>query len=106
MSTYRNQREVYQTARDLADMIHQERQHADVEPFDIQDWYLERVYQEADRECTFTQDNWDVCNLFRCSTEFCVADEVPLSEFEDVDKYFAYVASNIWYQLIAEALDA
>jgi hypothetical protein len=106
MSTYRNQREVYETARDIADSIHRERQHADVQPFDIHEWYAERVYEEAERECTFTQDNWDVCNLFRCSAEFLYADAVPLSEFEDIDKYMANMAWHVWNQLIMEALDA
>lgn len=106
MSTYRNTREVYETARDIAEALHKERQNADVQPFDIHEWYSERVYEEADRECTFTQDNWDVCNLFRCSPEFDMADEVPLSEFATIDQYFAQIAWSIWNQLIMEALDA
>ncbi len=106
MSTYRNQREVYQTATDIAEALKNERQHADVQPFDVHEWYDERVFEEADRECIYTQDNWDVCNLFRCSDEFAMADEVPVSEFETIDQYFTYVAHSIWCQLIREALDA
>ena len=105
MSTYRNQREVYETARGIAQVFKAELEHC--QPvFDLDEWYDDQVFAAADRECIYTQDNWDVCNLFRCSPEFDMADEVPMSEFESIDQYFAYVAYNIWCQLIREALDA
>ena len=106
MSTYRNTREVYETARDVADTIHNERKHLTDEPLDIHEWYADRVYDGADRLCIWTQDNWDVCNLFRCSPEFEIADETPLSEFDDIDKYMTTIAWHVWSQLIMEALDA
>jgi len=103
MSTYRNQREVYQTARDIADVIHSERKH--VEPIeDLCDWYAEQSYAAADRECTFTQDNWDVVNLFRCDLEDYYTP--PLEMFKDLDAYMESAAWHVWNQLIMEALDA
>lgn len=102
MSTYRNTREVYETARDIAQALHNEREHVD--PVDVEDWYSESVYYAADRECTFTQDNWDVVNLFRCDLEDF---DVPsLSECASIDDYMQTVAWHIWNQLIMEALDA
>jgi len=103
MSTYRNQREVYETARDIAQVIHNEREH--VEPIeDLCDWYAEQAFAAADRECIFTQDNWDVVNLFRCDLEDY--DVPPLMMCEDIDQFMATAAWHIWNQLIMEALDA
>lgn len=102
MSTYRNTREVYETARDIAQALHNEREHVD--PVDVEDWYSESVYYAADRECIFTQDNWDVVNLFRCDLEDF--DVPPLSECASIDDYMQTVAWHIWNQLIMEALDA
>lgn len=106
MSTYQNTREVYESAADAAATLNAELKHMAEEPFDIEEWWQERIIEEADRLCIWTQDNWDVCNLFRCSPEYDMADEVPLSEFGTIDSYFTYVAHNIWCQLINDERDA
>ena len=105
MSTYRNTREVYETARDIAQALHNEREHVD--PVDVEDWYSESVYYAADRECTFTQDNWDVVNLFRCSPEMdeAIAMSRDLRDFDSIDQYMAAMAYYVWDQLIREALE-
>ena len=101
MSTYRNTREVYETARDIAQMLHNEREH--VGPEDVEEWYSESVYAAADRECIYTQDNWDVVNLFRCDLEDY--DILPLTMYQSIDDYMAGTAWHIWNALIREALD-
>ena len=70
----------------------------------LEDWYAEQVYAAADRECIWTQDNWDVVNLFRC--ELDDFDLPPLAEWDDIDHFMAAAAWRIWEQLIREALDA
>ena len=103
MSTYVHSREVYQTAQDHAEVIREELKHA--KPFDPEEFIDEQVWDAAEHESIYTQDNWDVCNLFRCSPEFHMAEDVPLSEFETVDAYFACIAHSIWTQLIREAFE-
>lgn len=105
MNTYSNQWEVCDAARVIAEDLHKERRELSIEPLDIHDWYAERMYEAADREITYTQDNWDVVNLFRCDLE---AYDVPrMSDIgDDIDSYMQSAAWHIWSQLIAEALDA
>ncbi len=100
MSTYKNIREVYESAADCADTIRNEMKHYpdnDVE---------ELVMQEAERQCIYTQDNWDVCNIMRCSDEMDHAQELaPISQYESIDDYLTALAFNIWDQLICEELN-
>ena len=103
MSTYVHSREVYQTAQDHAEVIREELKH--VETFDRDEWLDDAIFMAADREVIWTQDNWDVCNLFRCSPEFEMADEVHHGEFQTIDQYFACVAHGIWMQLIREQFE-
>ncbi len=105
MSTYSNQWEVCDAARVIAEDIHKERQTLSVEPSDIHDWYAERMYEAADREITYTQDNWDVVNLFRCDLEDY---DIPrMSDIgDDIDSYMQSAAWHIWSQLIMDALNA
>lgn len=101
MSTYRNTREVYEMARDIAQALHNEREH--VGPEDVVDWYEQSVNYAADRECIYTQDNWDVVNLFRCDLEDYYVP--PMAMYESIDDYMAGTAWHIWNTLIMEALD-
>ena len=104
MSTFRNIREVYETANGIADMLRNEREHVD--PVDVEEWYSESVCEAADRECIYTQDNWDVCNIMRCSDEMYTAEDLaPMSEYEGPDSYMMALAFHIWEQLIREALN-
>ena len=99
MSTYKCIREVYESAADAADTIRNEMKHYpdnDVETL---------VSQEADRLCIYTQDNWDVVNIMRCSDEMVEAQEyASMGEFEGIDSHMAVLAFYVWEQLIAEAL--
>ena len=99
MSTYKCIREVYESAADAADTIRNEMKHYpdnDVETL---------VSQEADRLCIYTQDNWDVVNIMRCSDEMVEAQEyASMGEFEGIDSHMAVLAFYVWGQLIAEAL--
>ena len=101
MSTFKCSREVYETARDIAETIRNEREHAD--PVDIDEWNLESVYAAAERECIYTQDNWDVVNLFRCGLDSL--DVPPMSECDDIHSYMEVAAWYIWTDLIHEALN-
>ena len=105
MTTYRNTREVYETAADHADSILAEEVHVD--PVDVDEWRSEMVSYEADRECIYTQDNWDVVNLFRCSPEMdeAIAMSRDLRDFDSIDQYMAAMAYYVWDQLIREALE-
>ena len=101
MSTYKNMREVYESAADCADTIRNEMKHYpdnDVE---------ELVWQEADRMCIYTQDNWDVCNIMRGSNETYEAVDMvsPFNEYDSIDEYMTALAYAIWAQLIREALE-
>ena len=99
MSTYKCIREVYESAADAADTIRNEMKHYpdnDVETL---------VSQEADGLCIYTQDNWDVVNIMRCSDEMVEAQEyASMGEFECIDSHMAVLAFYVWEQLIAEAL--
>ena len=99
MSTYKCIREVYESAADAADTIRNEMKHYpdnDIETL---------INQEADRLCTYTQDNWDVVNIMRCSDEMDEAQEyASMGEFEGIDSHMAVLAFYVWEQLIAEAL--
>ncbi len=100
MSTYKNIREVYESAADCADTIRNEMKHYPDNDVD------ELVWQEADRQCIYTQDNWDVCNIMRCSDEMYGAEVLaPISQYESLDDYMTALAYHIWDQLIREALD-
>ncbi len=100
MSTFKNIREVYESATDSADTIRAEMKHYPDSDVD------ELVLQEADRQCIYTQDNWDVCNIMRCSDEMYTAEELaPMSEYKNPDDYMAALAFYIWEQLIREALN-
>ena len=99
MSTFRNIREVYESAADSADTIRHTMKHYPDSDVD------ELVWQEADRQCIYTQDNWDVCNIMRCSDEMYTAEDLaPMSEYEGPDSYMMALAFHIWEQLIREAL--
>jgi len=99
MSTYKCSREVYESAADAADTIRNEMKHYpdnDVETL---------THQEADRLCTYTQDNWDVVNIMRCSYEMIEAQEfASMGEFDGIDSHMTVLAFHIWEQLITEAL--
>ena len=99
MSTYKCIREVYESAADAADTIRNEMKHYpdnDIETL---------IHQEADRLCTYTQDNWDVVNIMRCSDEMVEAQEyASMGEFEGIDSHMAVLAFYVWEQLISEAL--
>ena len=102
MSTYKNIREVYESAADSADTIRREIKHYDAD----EERQQEMVWQEADRQCIYTQDNWDVCNIMRCSDEMYTAEDLaPMSEYEGPDSYMMALAFHIWEQLIREALN-
>jgi len=100
MSTYKCIREVYESAADAADTIRNEMKHYpdnDIETL---------IHQEADRLCIYTQDNWDVVNIMRCSDEMVEAQEyASMGEFEGIDSHMAVLAFYVWGQLIAEALN-
>jgi hypothetical protein len=99
MSTYKCSREVYESAADAADTIRNEMKHYpdnDVETL---------IHQEADRLCIYTQDNWDVVNIMRCSYEMIEAQEfASMGEFDGIDSHMTVLAFHIWEQLITEAL--
>ena len=100
MSTYKNIREVYESAEDCADTIRYAMKHYPDE--DVE----ELVWQEADRLCIYTQDNWDVCNIMRCSDELYEAEVLaPIGDFKEADAYMTALAYHLWEQLIREALD-
>ena len=101
MSTFKNIREVYESAADSADTIRREIKYdAD------EDRQQELVWQEADRLCIYTQDNWDVCNIMRCSNEMYEAEVLaPIGDFKEADAYMTALAYHLWEQLITEALD-
>ena len=100
MSTYKCIREVYESAADAADTIRNEMKHYpdnDIETL---------IHQEADRLCIYTQDNWDVVNIMRCSDEMVEAQEyASMGEFDGIDSHMTVLAFHIWGQLIAEALN-
>ena len=101
MSTYKCIREVYESAADAADTIKREIKHYDAD----EERQQELVYQEADRLCIYTQDNWDVCNIMRCSDEMYEAEVLsPMGEHPELDAYMTVLAFHIWEQLINEAL--
>ena len=99
MSTYKCSREVYESAADAAECIRNENKHYpdnDVETL---------IHQEADRLCIYTQDNWDVVNIMRCSYEMIEAQEfASMGEFDGIDSHMTVLAFHIWEQLITEAL--
>ena len=99
MSTYKCIREVYESAADAADTIRNEMKH--YPDNDIQ----ELAHQEADRLCIYTQDNWDVVNIMRCSDEMYEAEVLsPIGEYTEANDYMTALAFHLWEQLIAEAL--
>jgi hypothetical protein len=101
MSTYKCIREVYESAADAADTIKREIKHYDAD----EERQQELVSQEADRLCIYTQDNWDVVNIMRCSDEMVEAQEyASMGEFEGIDSHMAVLAFYVWGQLISEAL--
>ena len=98
MSTFQKAFEIRQSAVDAVETIREELEHyPDGDAFEL-------IAQEADRQCIYTQDNWDVVNLMRCSDEFDEALEIagPLSEYESIDRYMTVLAFCIWEQLISE----
>ena len=101
--TYKNIREVYESAADSADTIRREIKHYDAD----EERQQEMVWQEADRLCIYTQDNWDVCNIMWGSNEMDHAEDLaPIGEYdESLDYYMKALAYHIWDQLIREALD-
>ena len=98
MSTFKKAFEIRQTALDAVETIRNELKH-----YPDSDEY-ELISQEADRQCIYTQDNWDVVNLMRCSDEMDEAEAMagPLSEYADIDTYMTALAYSIWDQLISE----
>jgi len=96
MSTFKCSREVYETARDSAESIRNELKHYP------ENEALELVYQEADRQCIYTQDNWDVVNLFRCEIEDL---DLPLISESTIDNYMEVAAWQIWNRLICDELN-
>ena len=102
MSTYKCIREVYESAADAAETIKREIKHYDAD----EERQQELAHQEADRLCTYTQDNWDVVNIMRCSDEMIEAQEyASMGEFDGIDSYMTVLAFHIWEQLINEALN-
>jgi hypothetical protein len=101
MSTYKCIREVYESAADAADTIKREIKHYDAD----EERQQELAHQEADRLCIYTQDNWDVVNIMRCSDEMEVAESM-IEDFSPsgINGYMAVLAFYIWEQLITEAL--
>jgi hypothetical protein len=99
MSTYKCIREVYESAADAADTIRNEMKH--YPDNDIQ----ELIDQEADRLCIYTQDNWDVCNIMRCSDEMETAESMAVDFTpNNIDEYMGVLAYYIWHELITEVL--
>jgi len=98
MSTFQKAFEIRQTALDAVETIRNELEH-----YPDSDAH-ELISQEADRQCIYTQDNWDVVNLMRGSDEMDEALEMagPLSEYESIDRYMTVLAYCIWDQLISE----
>ena len=100
MSTYKCIRDIYNEAEESADTIRNEmKRHPDNDVETL-------VSQEADSLCIWTQDNWDVCNIMRCSDEMIEAQEyASMGEFDGIDSYMTVLAFHIWEQLINEALN-
>ena len=99
MSTYKCIREVYESAADAADTIRNEMKH--YPDNDTQTL----IYQEANTLVIWACDNWDVCNIMRCSDEsYAAEDSLTLGDFKNVNDYFQELAAAIWEQLITEAL--
>ena len=98
MSTFKKAFEIRQSALDAVEVIRNELEH-----YPDSDEH-ELIFQEADRRCIYTQDNWDVVNLMRCTDEMDEAEEMagPLSEYDNIERYMAVLAYSIWEQLIAE----
>ena len=101
MSTFKSSREVYESARDSAETILQELKHYPDD--DVQ----EMIHQAADRQCIYTQDNWDVVNLMRFSDEMYEAQVMmgPMGEYDDLDAYMTALAYYIWDLLITEEVN-
>ena len=98
MSTFKCSREIYQSASDSADSIRNEMKH--YPDNDIG----ELIDQEAERQTIYTQDNWDVVNIMRCSDEMEVAEDmIDLSDYT-IDGYMETAAAIIWHELIVAAL--
>jgi hypothetical protein len=99
MSTYKCIREVYESAADAADTIRNEMKH--YPDNDTQTL----IDQEANTLVIWTSDNWDICNIMRCSDESYAAEEnLTLGDYEFINDYFEALARSIWEQLITEAL--
>ncbi len=101
MSTFKSSREVYESARDSADTIRRELEHyPDDDVFGL-------IHQEAERQCIYTQDNWDVVNLMRFSDEMGEAEDMAgsLGGHEGIDSYMTALAFYIWEQLITEEVN-
>ena len=99
MSTYKCIREVYEAAADAADTIRHELKHYPDE--DMQ----ELIDQEAGRQSIYTQDNWDVCSIMRCSDEMDTAESmIDLCDCTVIDQYMSTAAAIIWHELITQAL--
>ena len=99
MSTFKNTREIYESAADCAIAIGAEMKHYPDNDVDA------LVYQEADRMCIYTQDNWDVCNIMRLSDEMSEAqDREAVASQGDLDGLMTSLAFHIWEQLINEYL--
>ena len=99
MSTYKCIREVYESAADAADTIRNEMKRYTGNSIET------LIYQEANTLVIWTADNWDVCNIMRCSDESYAAEEnLTLGDYEFINDYFGELARAIWEQLISEAL--
>ena len=97
--SYKCIREVYEAAADAADTIRGELKH--YPDSDIH----ELVQQEATTQVIWTSDNWEVCNIMRCSDEsYAAEDNLSLGDYESINGYFEALAFAIWEQLINEAL--
>ena len=96
--SYKVIRDIYNAAEEAADTIRNEMKSPDN---DIQTL----IYQEANTLVIWTADNWDVCNIMRCSDESYAAEEIlTLGDYEFINDYFGELARAIWEQLITEAL--
>ena len=99
MSTYKCSREVYEAAADAAECIRNENKH--YPDNDMQ----ELIDEEAGRLSIYTQDNWDVCNIMRCSDEMADAESMIDMGECTIDQYMATAAAIVWIALITEALE-
>ena len=100
MSTFKCSREIYELAADAADTIRNEMKHYpdnDVETL---------VSQEAERLCIYTPDNWDVCNIMRCSDEMETAESM-VEDFNpsNLNEYMEVLAHYIWHDLVSQLLN-